>query len=264
MSTLVRNTISLHTLPEHEQKRLLCRMYRVARQSFTGMDQKIFRQYFTHPDITAFHVHTLEDQQRSLVGFMVVRLFKLSLKRKTITLFSICAATLPTYRGRSKVSFRAYLDFIRYKLKHPTEKVYWFGMIQNPGVYQQMVQHTAILYPKPAQPIPDKIQQMMVEIANYFKLEHPVNSTSLSRRVGFGTRASPQKVKKWYSIPHPAVRFFVTQNPAFHIDGGLVTLVPISWKNIVLSAVRFIPAYQKKLLSVSRSTQQAIFKKLSR
>lgn len=91
------------------------------------------------------------------------------------------------------------------------------------------------VYPDRHLEIPTDALRLMTQLALQFGLPAVEEGNPLVRKVGWITLATRQEQDFWRSTPNPYVRFYVEANPQFSEGNGLLTLIPLTLSNTLLS-----------------------------
>ena len=235
-------------LGEDEKARFVEQLYKLHQQIFDGVDEADFTAYVVDSPAQWTRIRLYKNTSGEMVGYCAVHRFQKQISNCQCIIFRAEAGILREYRGRSLTLWFALSETAKYRLFHPFRTVYYLGSFVHPAVFYMLSKYLARLYPEIDQPLPPRIQSLMLELADAFHLEPVPGEGSLVRQVGWITRESDRDVSFWQQHEHPAVKFYIQSNPGYAKGNGLLTLVPLSFGNILLSLFRFVVSKLMKRL----------------
>jgi hypothetical protein len=150
------------------------------------------------------------------------------------------AGILREYRGRSITLWFGFKEALKYRIKHPLCDLYYLGSFVHPSVLYMFSRYFSEYYPRADTPIPNKIRAFMLELAKGFHLEPVDEQDVLVRQVGWITKESSEDRGFWLGHTNPIVKYYIKTNPGYVRGNGLLTLVPLTFRNIFMSLVRFV------------------------
>lgn len=189
--------------------------------------------YFSHTphfmDITFIY------KGEEIVGFISASFYKHSLGNQLYTICRGAVGFIEGVRGGKLPSWRLCLKYITYKFKHPSEKVYLTGFMANPIMYSMICKYTRKVYPKTGIEIPEEIQRLKNDLITFYNLGKKVISPFVLR-IHFQVHINAGDLQRIYSSTDRHVLFYLSLNQGFLQQAGLLTIVPVSWSNILASA----------------------------
>ena len=66
------------------------------------------------------------------------------------------------------------------------------------------------------------------------------------------TREAEDEPEFWRTSDNPIIRYYVETNPRYAEGRGLITLVPLTWTNLILSSVKFGTAMLGRKLGLTK------------
>lgn len=144
------------------------------------------------------------------------------------------------YRGRAATHGFYMLEAFKYRVLHPTENLFYLGMLVHPSSYLLLAQSFWQIFPRYDRETPQTVSRLMLDMADMFLVEAVDATDPFVRRVGWITR---QERAFWKSTNIPDVVFFRSRNPGYHKGHGLVVLVPLTFTNLLQSAIRFLASH---------------------
>ena len=235
-SDVRREVVDIDTLDEGQRAELSEEMFALNTQLFDDVDRESFvREVIAMPSRWT-HIQLLRNTSGELVGYCAAHLFDRDLQGRHCGVFRVEAGILSPYRGRRSTFLFGMRQALAYRLRHPFKRLFLFCTPVHPSSYCLLASRFLEVYPSPDRPIPPGVQTMMQELAESFD-ELPEASGDVGlRQVGWITRDSEQERRRWEQSEAPEVNFYLTRNPGYRRGVGLVTLVPLSWRNLLHTA----------------------------
>ncbi len=126
---------------------------------------------------------------------------------------------------------------IGFRLRNPWKKIYMVAIIMNPIIYSATCRYWKYSYPSPILEKPNSINALKTRIIKMFDLNEVRKDV-----VSFPFIVTEiQKVKKKFSSNesnNTYIQYFVSKIGAEECDMGLLSIVPISFKNIGIGIIR--------------------------
>lgn len=246
-------TIDPHALAEEERRALLCRLYKVHRRIFDGLEKDEFEEMIIRPSAKWTRLRIFANAKRQDVGFCAVHLFEVVLGPKHLGVFRVEAGICRDFRGEGQALRFCFQEILRHKLHHPFEETYLFCTLLHPSSYRLVAKYFYSCYPHPAVRTPEGVSSLMEELAEAFG-EKPAEGGGASiRQTGAMTRDTAEETALWEGSGEQAVRFFLEKNPGYGRGHGLVTLVPLSPGNMLRTGGGYL--WKVALLKWGRMTK---------
>lgn len=226
-------------LSEPEREALSKKLYEVHKRIFGGLDEKAFDRYVVHSLAKATTILLYRNRQKELVGYFGVHRFDKLLEKRQVVVFRSEVGLLPGYRQTHADLSLLFRQAIKFKFLHPRSRVYFLCAPVNPSSYAVVARYTRKVYPRYNRDIPSDILRFMKRLADEFGLRQADETNPLVRQVGWITRATDHEKEYWQSSGDPDVRFYIETNPKYQEGKGLLTLVPLTIMNGVLSLFDF-------------------------
>lgn len=238
-------------LSAQQREELSDRLFQIHRAVFTGLNEESFDHYVVNSPALETRILLYRNRQRELIGYFGVHRFENYVAREPLTVFRAEVGLLPAYRQRdANLSFWL-TEAARFKLLHPRRRVYFFYAPVSPSFYAMVARRTRTLYPRRGQQIPSHTLQLMTQLAQQFGLKQAEEGNPLIRKVGWATIATKQELDFWRSSANPHVRFYIEANPKFGEGNGLLTLIPMTTANAMLTLCSFAFHALRKRLRLS-------------
>lgn len=225
------------TLTDQQRATLANQLYRVHEEVFRGLDREGFDHYVVSSSAEATRIFLYRDKQGKLVGYFGTHRFRKILGGHSIVVFRAEVGLLPGHRQRDAFTAPWLIEAAKYKLSHPTEPVYFFYAPVSPSFYAMVARYTYRLYPKHDRRVPERLQELLLHLAQEFALEQADERNVLVRKVGWSTKALTHERLFWQQSSNPHVRFYVKTNPRFPEGTGLLTIIPITFPNLIVSLI---------------------------
>ena len=215
------------------------KLYVLHNQIFSGVSLDKFVGYVVDSPAAYTIIKLFLNARGEWIGYCAVHGFDKRLGGRRCHVLRAEAGLLPEYRGTSATLFFGFARAIRYKLLHPWRRLYYLGTFVHPSVYHLFARHFWRLYPSCRLATPPAIEAFMIELADAFAIPVLAPQRPLVRDVGWVTREPESDRQYWQTTDKDDVRFFVAENPGYGQGHGLVTLVPLTARNILWSSIRF-------------------------
>jgi hypothetical protein len=225
-------------------------LYAVHRMVFDGLDQDAFDHYVVNSPAQRTRILLYRNRQNELVGYFGVHRFEMEVAGEPLVVFRGEVGLLPAYRQKDANLSFWWTEAARFKLLHPRKRVYFFFVPVSPSFYAMVARRTHTAYPGRNRNVPADRLRLMTQLAPQFGLPALDSGDPLVRRVGWITLATAQERDFWRTTRNPYVRFYVDANPRFGEGNGLLTLIPVTVANAVLSWIGVgYHGFRKKLRS---------------
>lgn len=205
---------------------------------FENETREGFERMLTAAGLREARILFFRDGDGQVRGYNMVRRFAPIIDDRPVDLFRAVAAMAPEYRGGgSTLGFGMSLA-LRRKLRHPLRPCYFIGALIHPSSYYLFAKNAVDIWPRSDRDPSRETHDLIRRLAEVSGMEindpdHPFVSF-----VGVETRQTPDEAAHWRDHPRPEVQLFLKLNPRYGDGYGLVTLVPLTWKNLAVGAVR--------------------------
>lgn len=244
-------------LDERRRAELSRQLYEVHRTAFAGLDRHAFDRYVVNSPAQETRLLLYRSRNRELIGYFGVHRFDMEVDGKPVVVFRAEVGLRPEFRQRDAVLSFWWTEATRFKIRHPGKDVYFFFVPVNPSSYAMVARYIHESYPGRSHDIPADKLRLMMQLASRFGLTPVHEGSPLVRKVGWMTQATGQEQDYWRSSTNPYVRFYIDANPRFAEGHGLLTLVPVTITNTLLSLLGVAFHVLKKRLGPFRRPRQA-------
>lgn len=222
-------------LDARQREALSEKLYEIHQRVFAGLDKEAFGHYVVNSAAKKTRILLYRNRRKELIGYFGVHRFEKEVDGQPLVVFRAEVGLLPGYRqSDAKLSF-CWSEATRYKLLHPGKHVYLFFVPVSPSSYAVAARYVHKVYPDRHLKIPADALRLMTQLALQFGLPAVEEANPLVRKVGWITLATRQEQDFWRSTGNPYVRFYVAANPQFGEGNGLLTLIPMTLANTLLS-----------------------------
>jgi hypothetical protein len=201
--------------------------------SFSGIDaEQYFTKYFSGNDAFTRKLRLYFDHDK-VVGYCLITFSKV----KQDVLIRASAAFYPEYRtGGNTFTFSMKQAFL-YWLQHPQQNIYYADTMLSPAMYRAMAKKAAIVWPS------EYIQPQAKALFEQFNSQGQV-SELLNLRclldVGRRTNYSEQEISSFRNSDKTEINFYCRANPDFDKGNALFVIMPITLKQLLLTAVKLL------------------------
>ena len=232
-----------------EKKSFIDSLYQLHSRIFDGVEKKNFISYVVESPADWTRIRVYKNKTNEWVGYCAVHRFKVHVFDRSCVIIRAEAGILREYRGRSQTLWFGFIKAINYRLRHPFCALYYLGSFVHPSVSYMFSRYFGEYYPRADTPIPARIKDFMLELANIFHIEAVEGRDVLVRDVGWITKESTDDRRFWQNHTHPMVKFYLKTNPGYTNGNGLLMLVPLTFRNIFMSLARYLNNKIRKCFS---------------
>ena len=222
-------------LSKQQREELSKKLYQIHRAVFTGLDERNFDHYVLNSPAMETRIFLYRNKQKELIGYFGVHRFEKFVEERPFVIFRAEVGLLPEYRQMDADLSFWLMEAAKFKLLQPSKHVYFLYAPVSPSFYAMVARYTYKVYPRYDQIIPSHVLRLMTHLAQQFALEQANERNPLIRKVGWITEATNKEKGFWQSSRNPHIRFYMNTNPTFSEGNGLLTLIPMTITNAVLS-----------------------------
>lgn len=95
-------------------------------------------------------------------------------------------------------------------------------------------------YPYPGRSTPPWVQRLLEALANTSGSDPADPAVPLLRDVGWITRETAEDRDDWQASPEPDIQYCMRRNPGYGRGIGLAMIAPLSFGNLIISAVQYL------------------------
>lgn len=210
---------------------------------FSGVDSGDYLNKYFLRDNCFMRRLRLFYADNQLVGYCLLtfsrqRIFGQSGSGKQVVLMGASAGFLPEYRHGNHTLKFSLQQSIGYKLRHPWQSVYFADTMLSPAMYRVMAKAVGIIYPHPAHPTPPDVCTLLQHLQPDSRT--PSHVTFVGRKSDY----SSADLQRFAASDKPEIRFYLQTNPGFADGYALLTVIPVSLQQMLLTARRWLqPAH---------------------
>jgi hypothetical protein len=233
---LQRELVDPAALGTEDRQDLAQALHALNAQIFSGVSRAEFDRTVISPPSAWTRIQLLRNEAGTCVGYEALHRYHFLLRDREQVVFRAQAGILKPYRGQGRSFPFGLRQALRYKLCHPAAHLVLFATIVHPSSFHLLAKHCHELYPHPFHPTPPRIRTLMHDLAAAFdERRPPVGDDPEIRQEDWITRDDEDDTAFWQHSRHPDVRYFLRVNPGYRQGHALLTLVPVSWKNLLWS-----------------------------
>jgi hypothetical protein len=204
--------------------------------SFNGVNaEQYFTKYFTGNDAFARKLRLYFDQNK-VVGYCLITFSHF----KQDVLIKASAAFYPEYRKGSNTFTFSIKQAFAYWLKHPKQNIYYADTMLSPAMYRAMAKKVAIVWPSLNRQ--QQAKELFEQFNNQGQISEWLNLRCLVD-VGRRTNYSKQEVTSFRNSDKVEIDFYCQANPDFDKGNALFVIMPITLKQLLLTAVKLVKSY---------------------
>jgi len=216
-------------------------LYQLHSKIFEGVEKQDFIAYVVEsPAAEWTRIRIYKNNMDEWVGYCAAHRFKVNVFNQPCVIMRAEAGILREYRGRSKTLWFGFSQAMSYRMRHPFCALYYLGCFVHPSVSYMFSRYFGEYYPRADAPIPAQIKDFLSELAGIFHLEAVAGRDVLVRKVGWITKESAKDRSFWQNHTHPMVKFYLKTNPGYIGGDGPLMLVPLTFRNIIISLVKYL------------------------
>ena len=199
-------------------------------------DRAFYQYYFSqHPD--QLDVTLLYDGSE-LVGFCSAAFYPRKIEGEKVI---ICRSALGLLKSVPKGQFplhRLFAKYIAYKLRHPFTPVFITGFMANPLMYAMICKYTREVYPKKNVAIPPRIETFKSALMEQMRLSKS-EIRPFVMKIHFQVQFTEAEKQSFRENPNPDVQHFLSINPGFDDQYGVLVLLPVSYSNMLYTVCKY-------------------------
>lgn len=232
-----REIVCIEEMGVKERAKLAQELFRLNQRIFAGVEQEEFEHLVIKPSARWTRIQVTRNGDGDAVGYCAVHLFDIVLSGRAYAIFRGQAGILPAYRGEGSTFAFGFREAIRYKLMHPLERVYFFCTPIHPSSFHLLSRRFHEIYPSHRTQTPPVIRALMHKLAEAFGERRVDSNNPDILQVGWITLDSADETTFWQTNSNPDIQLFLKVNPGYRQGHGLLTLVPLTFGNLVFTVV---------------------------
>lgn len=210
-------------------------LWQVHSNVFKNIDRVTFVNYVLFPEAKLTRIHVFRKRGGEIIGFFSIHHFEKEFEGKRVTVLRGEIGVLPEYRRQHYVIKEIIKAGLLNRLRYGFKEVWVLGCFISPAMYSLMANMAFRVYPNYRYIIPDRIRQLMLQLADKFDLPESDKNTPLVRNIGWISRQAIESEVEFSESRNEDVQFYLNQNPQYTRGYGLEIFIPLSFINMLLS-----------------------------
>lgn len=174
----------------------------------------------------------------TIIGFCAAAFYNTVIQSKQYTIGRAAVGVLENHRGHQLPKWTLYKKYIRFWMKHPFRYFILSAYVANPLIYAMICKYTGMAYPVPTCAPPAAIVDLKNALLESQHLRSE-ESQNFVVEIHFCVEIKESDIKRIFSSKDKAVHYFLTINPRFRQQYGVIVIIPVNLKNILLSSLKF-------------------------
>ena len=229
------NTRSVSYTPGCLEETLVMQIKSVIAASFNGIDADAYYQhYFDDPAVSKRRLR-LYFEDNLVVGYCLLTFTDVS-KRQVV--IGASAAFLAHHRGNNNTFAFSIIEAIKHYAQRPWQHHVYADTMLSPAMFRAMAKNIAIVYPNQI--------GFNAKVASLYEKLNPEgiisagNNMRCLRKVGRHVSYSAAEISQFRASQKPEIALYCQVNPNFHQGVALVTIIPISLKQLLLTLKKWL------------------------
>ena len=243
-------------LTMEQADQLVDQLYDVHTRIFSGVSKVDFVRYVLFPEARYTKIYLYKNADSDIVGYLAAHYFERVVDGRKVLIARGENGVLPAYRCHWTNTFIMIKEGLRLKMRYPFRKAYYLGCFVYPVIYSIFARYAHKFYPNPNYEIPPTVEQQLYILADCFHLPKVDAANKLIRQVGWVTRDTATCCERLQNSKRKSIQFYLQQNPNYAKGNGLLTLFPLTYKNILLSIGNVLRAKLKRTVQSFRKTSE--------
>lgn len=231
-------------LSAHEKEAFTEELYQLHSQIFDGVSRSQFVRYVIDPSTEVTKIFVFRNAAGTAVGYLTFQVFLTQIRqgRRMARRFVVRTETglLPAYRGHAPISRILLRESIRFWIRKGFPKGYFLATPISPIPYAVMNRSVHRMYPRPGQPVPVDVQQVMDSLSDALALEAPAGAADGVKKVGWIVKMDAAQRSRLLAATAADIRFYLRRNPGFEVGNGMLTVIPGGWYNLMMTGMRVL------------------------
>lgn len=236
------------TMSSADIQQLNQRLYHIHRQVFDGVSPAELQRYVIDSQAEKKRIRFFVDLYGRDVGYITFQRFRISVGRKSHRIYRTEVCLLPSYRGKNATFRQLFRECAWDYIQNGFRRSWFVATPIHPIPYSIAVHSLHEMYPRPKQPIPQRVASIMAQMSDALGLENASAHNSLVKKVNWVVRQSKGKKSSYQASSDPAVQFFCAENPDYDQGNGFMILIPFTILNGVWGAGKNLQRLSRHLL----------------
>lgn len=240
MNAVTTQIVNPKDLTAADRQRFAERLYRLHHAIFDGVEREDFDRYVVNSSAAETRIGVFVGADGEWGGYAAIHRFEVSLGGRCHMVIRAEAGLLKAYRKRGLGGRFIAREATRMRLRHPLSPMVYLGTLVHPSSYAAFHDNATGVWPGPDAPTPEPIARLMETLSTSVGLSPIDPAVPGVCKVGWITRDRACDDGYWRRSDNEGVRFFLRANPGYGRGEGLVTVVQMSWSNVVTGLARYL------------------------
>lgn len=222
-------------------------LYGIFKQTLNpDLTEREFNQYLfgCYPDSFEMSFIYKDD---TLAGFATAAAYPQKINGKKVIILRSAFGLLDDYKNGKFPLQSLFFKYVRYKLKHLFTPVYIAGFMANPLMYAMICKYTLKCYPHRNRKCPKQILLFKNELLCSMKLSADEKKPFVLK-IHFPVKFKTADVERINNSHNPHVTYYLSINPAYRQQYGVLVLVPVTLPNMAYTVMMYLCRPVKKIM----------------
>lgn len=215
---------------------LIDELYAVHTQVYAGVSRDAFAADVVLPP-SRTRIAITRVLSGAAVGYTASHLYYARPETSGVAVMRSERSYLPAYRDLGLGRTLLFKEALRFRSLNPLTPLVGLCCPVDPAAYVALGRSAAQLWPHPKRRMPARVQRLMGTLSSFFTLP-TIDGRPGVRHIGWITRSSTDEAARWARSTDTFARYFHAANPVYAQGSGLLTVVPLSLGNLLLSGAR--------------------------
>lgn len=215
-------------------------LYELNCRIFDGVDRDTFIHYVVLPEAKLTKIHIFKNPDGEIIGYFSTHHFEKNIGKKVVPVLRGEIGILPEYRRKHYIAKAIIKAGLLNRLRYSFKELYVLGCFISPAMYSLIASVAYRAYPNFRYPTPNKVEYLMLKLAEEFQLKKTDEQKPFIRNIGWISKETDLASAGSVDKQKEEVRFYLRQNPLYGNGFGLETLIPLSFVNMLLTACNLI------------------------
>ncbi|GEK09712.1 hypothetical protein [Pseudoalteromonas peptidolytica] len=213
----------------------VCQLKHIIAKSFADIDVDAYFEYYFEQDAKVKRRLRLFFLDCNIVGYCLLTFDD---SHHHFCLVGASAAFLPEHRGQNSTFAFSLSEVFKYYLRNPLRRVLYADTMLSPAMFRAMAKNIAQVYPN--QTPPDRAIAELYNEINSEGLISAENGLRCLKAVGRKTNYSNAEIARFRESQKAEIALYCRVNPNFDKGIALVTIIPITFTQFVLTLKKMI------------------------
>jgi hypothetical protein len=197
---------------------------------------RAFRAYYCSEKLEYIDA-TLVLREGVVIGFCAAAFYVCVIEGKKYTIGRAATGILSDHRGRALPKWELYKKYIAYWRRWPFRRIILSAYVANPLIYAMICKYTGIAYPRIRVRPPGWVLRLKGALLRRSRLREVGEFVV---EIHFCVQLGDGEQRRIYDSQNRHIRYYLSINPRFRQQQGVMVIIPVNLMNIALSAMRFV------------------------